>query len=172
MLEKFLEDLKQNDYHVRYKAARALGSQRDERAIVALLDALGDFDQRDEESKVNFSATKALAHIGEPAVLPLIMALKPNQSHAQDEWRRYWVCYALGLLDDQRAVESLIDVLCQESKRVIEGAALALEKLNDPRAIEPLTHVQATLKPQDGFVHTAVTEALETLRQKNKKLAL
>ena len=123
---------KHKDYHIRYRAVRALGETGDERFVGPLLEALGDFDTRDEESKVNRSAMFALVHIGEVAINPLIKALDKNPQHPNDGWRRYWVTQTLRIVKDKRAVEPLIRVLEDDDREAIEGAA---EALSFPRSL-------------------------------------
>ena len=62
--------------------------------------------------------------IGEPAVEPLIEALKDK-----DQDVRWEAALALGNIGDERAVEPLIEALKDEDEDVREAAGEALEKI-------------------------------------------
>jgi HEAT repeat protein len=64
---------------------------------------------------------------------------------------------ALGKTDDQRAVESLIQVVGDGDWRLREAAAVALGALRDRRAVEPLLRL---LQDAVGDVSAAAFEAL------------
>lgn len=82
--------------------------------------------------------------LGEPAVEPLIIALKDKNTDVQNE-----AIETLGKIGDPRAVAGLINILPNFS------AAMVLGKIGDPRAIEPLF---AMLKDNyDTFRHIAAT---------------
>lgn len=124
-LEDWIVRLKHENYQVRYEAARMLGNFGDARAIAPLIEALGDFDKRDDESRVNRNASSSLLRIGEAAIPPLIEALKKDPSHKEDEWRRYWVTYTLKYFGG-RAVELLTVALGNEDSDIAGGAAKIL----------------------------------------------
>jgi HEAT repeat protein len=151
--------LKSKDPTVQYDAAEALGELRDPRAVEYLTAAL----KNDELSGVRWKAAEALAKIGAPAVNALIGAL----THEDDDVR-WKAAIALGETGDSRAVEPLIALLCDEDRFVKSraahalgmigeaavdplvhalrqgdgnlrwGAATALGKIRDTRAIRPL----------------------------------
>jgi HEAT repeat protein len=156
--------LKHRDLDVQYGAAEALGEIGDSGAVEPLIAAL----KNDEYSGVRWKAAEALSKIGAPAVEPLIGAL----SHDDDDVR-WKAAIALGEIGDPRAIEPLIILLCDEDRfvkshaalalgaigepavnpliRVLRegdgnlrwGAAIALGKIRDPRAIEPLIRALA-----------------------------
>ena len=113
---------------------------------------------KDEYSDVRESAAEALAKIGEPAVEPLIQALKDEDWHVQEE-----AAEALGEIGDKRAVEPLIQALKDEDWHVQEEAAEALGEIGDKRAVEPL--IQA-LKDEDWHVQEEAAEALGEIGDK------
>jgi HEAT repeat protein len=158
--------LSHSDYHVRLRAVRELASSGDSRAVPLLLKLLGDFDERDEESKVNRSAAESLSGFGEAALQLTIAALKPDPAFPakQDNWRRYWAADALRFFKDARAVPTLIECLHAGNPReLVEGAALTLGHLGDRRALEPLRQLQKRLHREDGFVYMAVRLAIQTI---------
>lgn len=80
--------------------------------------------------------TEALAKIKDPrAVKPLIKLL------TKDRWDRWRIAAAnaLGKIGDQKAVDSLIMALEDQSTFVQEEAIIALGKLGHPKAVKPIT---------------------------------
>lgn len=75
-IEQLIQQIRHPVWRVRRDAVIALGHTKRIESIPALLDALGDFDPHDEDSKVNMAAGNALREIGEPALIPLIEACK------------------------------------------------------------------------------------------------
>jgi len=156
--------LKSKDPTVQYDAAEALGNLGDARAVVPLITAL----KNDELSGVRWKAAEALSKIGAPAVDGLIEALQH-----QDDDVRWKAAIALGEIGDPRGVEPLIALLCDNDRFVKSraayalgligetavdplihalregdgnlrwGAAIALGKIRDPRAVEHLIRALA-----------------------------
>jgi HEAT repeat protein len=83
-------------------------------------------------------AADALIHLGEPAVEPLMDAIRNTRFgyHYLPEAVR-----ALGSIGDKRAVDLLIDILASDHVHAAQEAAKALGHIGDPRAVEPLIHV-------------------------------
>ena len=104
--------------------ASALGKIGDVRAVKPLIKALGD-DNED--------AARALENIGEPAVEPLIEALKVYSHYGS-----FRAAEVLGEIGDTRAVEPLLSFF--EISSDIDGyhVATALGKIGDKRAAGPL----------------------------------
>jgi hypothetical protein len=128
-------------------------------------------------------------HVREPAVEPLIQALRDENKDVR--WRAAWTLKgigdaravgpliqalndeyknvrmeavaALGEIGDARAVEPLIQALKDEDSGVQWGAAEALGKIGDARAIEPLTQV---LNDKSEFVRKEAKQALEKIKAK------
>jgi len=164
---KLIAELTAPNYRIRAQAASTLGKLQAIQAIPALLDALADFDPADESSRVNMCASAALAAIGEPALEPLIAALQEKRSHPRDSWRRYWTTEALGLLCDPRAVEPLITALTDSEKGVREGAAEALGRIRDTRALVPLKHLLDILVPSGDALYLTVTWAIMAIQEQH-----
>jgi HEAT repeat protein len=199
--------LRDNDRKVRASAAGALGRIKNKRAFAPLAQALNDEDVEvrasaadalgklgwqpgDDTERVRYLLAKrdwkGLAKLGEPAVEPLIHALRDNASEVRkraaealgtigdkraveplvqalkDEYRdvNRSAAEALGTIRDANAVELIIQALGDESEDVRWGAARALGAIGDKRAVEPL--VQA-LKDGDSDVRYEAAAALGTM---------
>jgi len=156
--------LRHKDPTVQYDAAEALGETGDDRAVEPLLAAL----KNDETCGVRWKAAEALSKLGTPAVAGLIGALQ----HEDDDVR-WKAAIALGEIGDPQAISPLINVLSDNDRFVRSrsafalsmigepavdpliqalregdgnirwGAAIALGKIQNPRAIEPLIHALA-----------------------------
>ncbi len=166
---------------VRRAAAAALGAVGDPDAITGLIGALDD-----PAESVAEAAAHSLGALGDPrAVKPLIDAFRkstsPIPAQALDQigcaavedligaldydvqWGRQWAARSLGILQDSRAVEPLLEMFGTErDARARRATALALGALGDARAVDPL---MAVLKdPQsDGTVRAAAATALGML---------
>ena len=156
--------LKNRDPKIQYDAAEALGDMGDTMAVEPLVTAL----KNDEYSGVRWKAAEALSKIGPPSVEALIGTLRHH-----DDDVRWKAAIALGEIGDPRAIKPLISLLCDEDRFVKShaalalgtigepavnpliralhegdgnlrwGAAIALGKIRDPRAIEPLIRALA-----------------------------
>ncbi|MEI7856269.1 MAG: HEAT repeat domain-containing protein [Methanomicrobiales archaeon] len=151
--------LEHKDLQVQYEAAEALGNLGDEKAVGPLITAL----KRDEFSGVRWKAAEALSKIGNPAVEQLIAALQypdddvrwkaaialgeignpdaiaPLISLLSDEDRfvRGRAAHALSMIGEQ-SVPQLIATLKANDPGLRWGAVLALGKIKNPLAVEPL----------------------------------
>ncbi len=112
-------------------------------------------DLKDEDEGVRDAAVKALVNIGEPAVEPLIEALKDGNANF-----RYMAAEALEEIGDRRAVEPLIEALKDKDFTVRGMAASALGNIKDARAVEPLIKA---LKDEGRTVRSSAAEALEKI---------
>jgi len=147
-VEPLIAVLQDDEVSVRYAAAMALGDIGDPRAVEPLITAL-----RDEEGNVRWQTELSLGKIGVPAIRPLIAALRG------EDWRVVqMVAGALGRIGDI-AVEPLIVVLRSRSEdsQVRQGAAIALGKIGDPRAVKSLL---ATLQDKGDNVRYEAVRAL------------
>ena len=87
----------------------------------------------DAQSDVQWIAVENLVMIGEPALEPLLRAIKdPNP------FIRRRAAEALGRLRDERAILPLINALSDPVSQVRMSSAFGLALLKDERAIEPL----------------------------------
>jgi HEAT repeat protein len=164
-INELIAKLKHEDYHFRCQAADALGDIGEVRVIEPLIEALGDRDLKDEESRVNRHIVGALIRIGKSAIPLLIEALMRKD----DGFKRYWVADALGAIGDKKVVQPLIHALADADSSVCAGAAEALERIGDERAIDALANKLSTLKETDGSVYIAVRDALEHLEKKHRR---
>ena len=170
-VEPLIQILKDEDGDFRMRAVAALrtiGEPAVEPLILALKDEDGDFRMRaaaaldeldwkpgDDTERAHYLIAKKewdeLVILGEPAVEPLIRALK------DESWEvRRGAAAALGETGDVRAVEPLIQALNDEYWNVNIKAEKALGKIGEP-AIEPL--IQA-LKDESGVVRGGAVRVL------------
>jgi HEAT repeat protein len=115
--------LEHKDPQVQYEAAEALGNLGDEKAIGPLITAL----KRDEFSGVRWKAAEALSKIGNPAVESLIATLQ-----YPDDDVRWKAAIALGEIGNPDAIEPLILILSDEDRFVRSRAAHALSMIGEP----------------------------------------
>ncbi len=135
------------DVQQRRRAVKELSRFENPRTIGPLVWILRDND----EDVVNL-AVEALAKLGEPAVKPLLTALRGSTS------MRWAATRALG------KIWGLVDVVKlgnSKSNSARQEAAVALGKLGDARAVEPLI---AIFKESDWEVKRSAAEALVELR--------
>lgn len=121
-LEQLIEELERGSSEARCRAAKALGTSGDSRAIVSLIGVL-----RDKDSSVKLEARNALIHAAKPAVMPLIRSLEHEGG-----WS--YVHEAL-LRIGKPTIQPLIDALAEQS--LTSKAAFILFRLGKP-AIKPL----------------------------------
>jgi HEAT repeat protein len=146
-----LRTLEKRKSNLRIKAAYALASFKDPRAVEALIAA-----SKDDSLEVRIDLVKALGRIEDPSVVePLIAAL------IDESWPvREAAAMGLGRIKDPRAVEPLIFRLADKNRNVQERAAEALGEIKDLRAIEPLI---AVLQNKGGFVANRASKALQKI---------
>ncbi len=100
-------------------------------------------------------AARALVRIGTVSFDPLVKALGDQGATARRN-----AAWALGALDDKRAVTSLTGALRDTDERVREQAAWALGALDDPKAVQPLI---GTLRDSAAMVRRQAAWALGAL---------
>lgn len=125
----------------------ALESLKDPRSVEACTQALTH-----TSVKVRCAAASALGNLGDPSVIPALMAsLRDKEYTVVRQSGR-----ALTKLG-RSAVGPLIQMLEYESGQGQNAAAEALGVIGDPQAIEPLI---AALKSEDSFLQIAAAKAL------------
>lgn len=118
--------MKSKDKAVGAAVVDALGNTKNPKAVHVLIKALGN-------EHLSANAVDALARIGEPAVRPLIKAVK-----SKDEQVRRNAVEALGKIGDPEAVDVLIKALKDSDYAVRCGAAIALGEIQDDDAVPAL----------------------------------
>jgi len=122
-LPGLIRALHHKDPKIQYDAAEALGVIGDTRAIEPLTTVL----MQSELSGVRWKAAEALSKIGAPAVDALVVALQ----HSDDDVR-WKAAIALGEIGDPRAIDPLINQLCDDDRFVKSRAAYALGMIGEP----------------------------------------
>jgi len=154
-LEPLTYALKDENVNVRIYATEALGKVGDARSVEPLIQA---FVKKDEYLDVRKYAAEALVSIGQPAVDPLIQALKDEKASV-----RVLTAVDLGRIGDSKGVDPLIQALQDKDWQVRKEAAWALGNIGDPRAVEPLTCAlkdARSLMDQDKEVRLEASNAL------------
>jgi len=133
-VEPLIQTLKDWDEDVRYQAAELLRVIGDARAVEPMVQALYYESllvmvKEDDGAWVPFGLVKVLSLIGEPAVEPLIQALKDENPRL-----RLGATSVLGVIGDTRAVEPLTQALKDESEDVRQLAKRALEKIKSRKS--------------------------------------
>ena len=105
-----------------------------------------------------------LAEIGEPAIEPLVAALKDEQWHV-----RWTAAAALGGIADKRAVEPLIASLKDANPEVRCAATLALESMRDARAVPGLAEA---LQDSNADLRCNAADALAAVKDPHAVVAL
>ncbi len=139
--------LEDENIYVQAKAIKSLGQIKDPRAIEPLIGKL-----RKGKGIIAKTTIEALVKIGEPAVPPLINALKSESNSLKTG-----VAKILGQIGDPRAVEGLIGILEDEKNQVRIAAINALGEIGQPSAIESL---MGRFTDQDGYARECAAEAI------------
>ncbi len=151
-IESLITSLKHKETEIRERAARELGSIKDQRVIAPLRNALGD-----EAVQVQWTAVQALKSIEHPRALEaLLFALNDVDPYVQRS-----AAWALGEIRDPRAVEALLFALDDVDPKMRRWAAEALGKTRDPRAVEALLFA---LNDVDPNMRSCAAEALGEIR--------
>ncbi|MCP4348579.1 MAG: HEAT repeat domain-containing protein, partial [Desulfobacterales bacterium] len=180
-VQPLTEALKDKDESVRRSAAKALGYIGNPEAVQPLIEALKDKDAfvrreavislgsigspsafqqliltlNDEYRDIRLSVVQALGKTGcSDAVKPLANILKNDIT---DDDMRTFAVEALGNIDDQEALQSLIEALKDINPSVRGKAAEALGKTGDSIAVQPLIEA---LKDTNSSVRRKAAEAL------------
>ena len=118
-VDPLIDALSHRKKQIRLNAATLLGAINDPKAIPALIDTL-----RDNNKLVRREASTSLSRMGEPAVEPLMAILD------DEDWRvRGTAAWALGNLNDERAIPALEKLLDYESGFVKSGAERAIKSI-------------------------------------------
>lgn len=142
---------------VKQAAISALGRLKAQEAAAVLMDMLGD---PRTTWTVRKDIVRTLARLNIVESVPLILL---ELGHAEPEVRRE-ACAALGELSRRYAVFGLFEAL--RDVDTVDVAALALGKLRDDRAIEPLSH--AALNPNfSDFARTKAIWAMGNIGSKS-----
>ncbi|MCY3023782.1 MAG: HEAT repeat domain-containing protein [Planctomycetota bacterium] len=143
----------------RRAAATALGRIRAPEAIAALCNVLADAR---EDAELRQQCAIALAEIGDRSAVPALCEVLPDRSDGVvysatwalgqledgravepllelfESWPADFVAEALGNIGDSRAVETLCGALHRKEWPTVRAVIVALGRIGDPRAINPL----------------------------------
>ena len=151
---------KSESAEIRSYAAEALGAIGDANANQPLIDAL-----QDTNNSVRRFAISSLGHLrNTTAITPLIPFLQDEEPDI-----RCATAIALGKINHSSAVEALIPAATEDADRsVCSAAIIALGKIGDKRAIEPLNNL---MKQSDNeWILRYVSETLHQIEENKKNL--
>jgi len=146
--------LKDESEENRIDAVRTLTFSHDPRALLALVEALGD-----PSLKVKAEAVQAMVTLGDQATGPVIRMLNDAMDEG-DKLTARFAAKALGLIGDRSISPVLIEMLKGEDKFVACESALALGRLGETKAVPELV---ALLEEPNGNLRFAAAEALGQL---------
>jgi HEAT repeat protein/protein-S-isoprenylcysteine O-methyltransferase Ste14 len=150
-VESLVRLLKDDDIHVRWYSADALGNVQSEKVIQPLLSLLYD-----EDRNVRRAAAGSLGRSGSSeAVRPLIEAL-----HDQTRELTIAAARALGQIGAPEAMPALIEMLQNTNIDVAGAAAEALGQIGDQKAVLPLIQC---LDEMENCPYNEVGQALRNL---------
>jgi HEAT repeat protein len=155
VVEPLIGALKDSKASVRKEVAEALGRLGGPRTVQVLLKAL-----RDSNRTVRSTAARALGNLGEPAVDSLIAALKNNDQRVRSGAAKA-LGKAVGELQNERAMEALVDIIEDGDALVRRAVVEALGWVKGTQAVASLTNA---LKDIDWRVRLGAVEALGRLR--------
>lgn len=153
-IDQLIDDLRHEDWNVRYAAADQLKAIRDTRVVpflVALLD--------DENLTVRFIVAMTLGVIGDKqAVDPLVEALRHNDDY-DVLWSIAWALSEMGVI----ATDPLIEIVIEGNALARDIAADILGNIGDARAISPLAEafIEHGLKDYPETARFGAADALE-----------
>jgi HEAT repeat protein len=120
----------------RLYALYALGKIPDERGVRPLVETLGD-------ERIGWLAAKALANIGQPALVALLESL-----FAEEASVRLYATSALGEIRSPKAARGLVRMLQDPEAIVIDAAAEALVAIGDPSVVPAVALLLANPRPR------------------------
>lgn len=191
LLNELLSQLKSKNIETKREAARKLGQLKDRRALQPLLEALNDGQDacRDivwalgkigdkravtpligllscDDWRLRGKAAEALGEIGggEGVVEALLKTLEDKNDNVH--WHVAW---ALGEIQDKRAVEPLLNFLDDSDPRRRWHAVWALGEIRDKRAVKPITSL---LKDRETLVRRNAALASKKLKGRSAAEAL
>lgn len=124
-VDRYLIQVQDEDWRIRWMAIKALIRIGDERAIKPLIEAM--------KHGGGELVLEGLISIGPPAFEPLLLVLKDN-----DWWVRANALLALGGIKDVRSIEPLQEALRDSDYRIRQYAAMSLGAMGDVQAVESL----------------------------------
>lgn len=140
-LNNLLQNLKNTNGTIRYRAVVELQKLADKQTVLPLLEAV----LRDTNDSVITKAAATLVKIGDKQIIPSIFDMLKELKDSENtndriinNARSYSAALILGRLGDTNLVESLISLLKNNNSVVRGGAAATLSYLNDKRALAPL----------------------------------
>jgi HEAT repeat protein len=151
-IEALVRTLRDTDGDARGRAAQALMTLRDPRAVPLLTEAL-----RDDDEGVRYLVARILGELGDPGATDVLIAALDDPDPATVKE----VVTALGSLKAQAAVDGLIGALGSRDGGVARAAAWALGELKASTAVTALIEA---LHDQTGAMRAVAAKALGDIK--------
>ncbi len=169
--------LKEDDRHVRRRAANALINVGDERSVEPLINAL-----EDSEEKVRIRAAEALGKIGDPAAYnPLLKCLNDDKSEVREATYKSLQKIQQSDIKDElkisrdeirqmensKEIESIIFLANHANTDIRKYAIKSLQNMGDSKSLETLKALSSDSDPEiagsaDSAWRTTLIEGFET----------
>lgn len=180
-MNSLIDALRDSDAEVRISSVQSLGQLEDERAVIALSNAL----RNDSDARVRKMAAWALGNIEDARAVPALTHAMKNDRDVEVRRTSVWALgqiesasavpalteamrdgdsevrsmavWALGQIEDRSAVPALIQVLRGDDVNARRQAAWALGQIEDPSAVPGLV---SALRDSDAEVRSTAVWAL------------
>jgi len=155
-LEILIDALDHENSEVRHVAARALEEKADPGSVQALIGLM----ERETDSVIGWTASRAVGQMGKPALRPLLRALKHQDPTVRARAASAIGYIALGGANVKGAVKPLTKALKDTSAEVRAEAASALRYMGEKGTQDPLI---VALQDEDVFVRADAATALREI---------
>jgi HEAT repeat protein len=135
-IDEYGRDLQDKDPVRRLEAVKELSGQKDDKAIAFLIEAVSD-----EDVRVRLKAIDCLGKARASAATPILIQSLYLRETAP--WMKQRILVALGQIGDNRAANSISDLLSHEGDPTTLGTAIfALGEIGDPAVVDRLKQIQ------------------------------
>lgn len=157
-VDEFARELREPDPVRRLEAVKQLATQKDEKAIELLIEAMADQDLR-----VRLKAIECLGNAKASAAIPvLIQSLYLRET---EPWFKQKVLVALGKIGDNRAAQPISDFLSRDVDIPTLGTAIyALGEIGDQSALTDLERIAE--QSEEPSLQRVARDAIAKINQK------
>jgi HEAT repeat protein len=157
-VDEFARELREDDPVRRLEAVKNLATQKDEKAVELMIEAMSDQDLR-----VRLKAIECLGNAKASAATPvLIQSLYLTET---EPWLKQKVLVALGKIGDSRASQPITDFLSRDVDTPTLGTAVyALGEIGDQSTLDELEDIAA--KNEEPSIQRVARDAIAKINQK------